>query len=243
MEKLNMDDYLFHGISAYYQEGYSSNIEEESEILNSILKTKYIASRQYLEDILDDNKREKLELIRTVEYYVKENSVSIYFTRHTNVSDYASFYTSSYWDNNLYFAYYSYKNKPSIILNANLLEKNSRIYSKWIMSGEIQIKDKIPLQYFVGIALPNIKLNYFLNRTKNSFDIPTEFESQMKLDFMNLPVEEFVDTYYQEVILFERVLQETGIRLPLYHTETGERILSSSEEIEYVRGLKKTMRS
>lgn len=237
VKKLNMDDYLFHGISAYFYDGYSSKIEEESEIFRTILNTKFIGSRKYLEKILENDKRERLELVRSVRYYVKENSVSIYFTRYSNIKDFSSYYSGSYWDNNPFFAYYAYKNKPSIILNAKLLENLPCIYSKWGMPGEIQIQDKIPIDYFVGIALSNINLNSSIDRAIESTDTTTK-NTSWYLDLMHLSEEEFVNKYYQDVILFERVLKETGYSLKLYHTETGEEIMSQNDEIEHIKVLK-----
>lgn len=236
-KKLNIDDYLYHGINAYFYEGYNSKIEEESEILRTILNNKFILSRIFLKDILEKDKWEILELKRTVEYYVKENSVSIYFTRNSRILDDfdRKYYLNPYWDNNHFFAYYSYKDKPSIILDTKLLKDLPRIYSKWIMPGEIQIENKIPDNYFVGIALPNINLNYLIEKAIDDSDATLR---GIKEDLSVLSEEEFVRKYYQDVILFEKVLQETGSNLRLYHTETGEEIMSQSDEIKYIKELK-----
>lgn len=246
MDKLNMNDYLFHGISAYFYEGYSSKLEEESEILRTILNTKFIASRKYLESILESDKRDVLELTRSVRYYVKDNSVSIYRTRNSSTFDDFSlaYYSNSYWDNNPYFAYNTYKNYPSIILNSKILTELPRIYSKWIMPGEIQIEDKISIDYFVGISLPCITLDSSLDKIIKNFDTvkPLDYfsyDNRMKEDLIHLSEEEFVLKYYQDVILFERVLQETKSNLKLYHTESGYLVKSSEQEIEFVSKIKK----
>ncbi len=245
MEKLKMDDYLFHSIRAH-QEMYMEKRKpkEEAYLLKKTLEAGFIASRKYLREILTKNEYEFIERFTSMNWNGM-NNVSIAYNHKSTLYGGSLSEVHSDVEDSPAFAYNHYVKKfPSIILNSILLQELSmrpEPYKKHI--GEIQIEDKIPMKYFVGIALPNIKLNFFLNRVINCFDVLTDFENKMKLDFMCTSVEEFIKNYYQEVILFEGVLQETGSNLKLYHTETGEEILSSSNEIEYVRDLKKKLNS
>lgn len=87
------------------------------------------------------------------------------------------------------------------------------------MNGEIQIEDKILDNYFVGIALPNVNLNSSLEKAVEASNMTL---STMIQNLVNFSEEEFVNKYYQDVILLERILQKTGSSLNFYHAETGE---------------------
>lgn len=241
-----MDEYLFYGIKAH-QEMYLERRKpkEEAYILKKILETGFIASRKYLKEILSKNEYEFMEQFCVMNWNDMDN-VSITSSLKSNII-YGRSLLGIYSDieeNSTTFSYNHYIRKfPSIILNPLLLTELSmrpEPYRKHI--GEVQIVDKIPMEYFVGIALPNINLNSFLSRVIDSFDILNVFENEIKLDFIDISEEEFVQKYYQDVIIFENVLHEMGFNLKLYHTESGEEILSSNDEIEYIRDLKRKIR-
>lgn len=241
-----MDEYLFYGIKAH-QEMYleSRKPKEEAYILKKILETGFIASRKYLKEILTKNEYEFMERFSVMNWNDMDN-VSITSSIKSNII-YGRSLLEMYSDveeDSTIFSYNHYIRKfPSIILNPLLLtELAMRLepYRKHI--GEIQIADKIPMKYFIGIALPNINLNFFLNRVIDSFDILNVFENKIKQDLIDISEEEFVQKYYQNVIIFENVLLEMGFNFKLYHTETGEEILSLNDEIEYVRNLKRKIK-
>lgn len=239
MKKLNMDDYLFHGIKPYKWKHFEEREQEEAEILRQILNDGFIGSRKYLREILSKEDYESLRKFKRTNWNgIDYVSITPYLSK--ILKDY-------YWldstDDEI--AYNDYIRKyPSIILDSKLLTELSRnLHCYNTQPGEIQIKDKIPVDYFVGIMIPYIDLNSRFDRILTSSyhssdcGLPSWYDTA-KQDLLELTTEKFVNKYYQVVILFERVLQETNFHLNLYHTETGRPILSSSEEMKFVEKVK-----
>ena len=243
IENLKMDNYLFHSIKPYHLkiEGSESihekYIKYSCEIMKKILKTGAILPRNDLKKILTEEEYTIFEKDHHINWN-KNNNVSISF--HPNKLDFNS-------DENAFETYV--KRYPTFILNTELLNHLSickHPYRKMI--DEIQIEEKIPTSYIVGIALPNIYLEEHLHEMKEYIKKPIKCEKNypyyldmMKEDLKKEKTEKFLKDYYLEVIILEEMLNEINSNLRLYHTLTGIPITSSNELLIKIKELQRQL--
>lgn len=247
IKSIDLENSLFYGIH-YHQEWLKEtrNPKEEAKILQKILETGFIASKRNLQKILTEEEYENVEKYGYMDWN-KLDYVSVTFSlkmtsiyeaeivkKMPELSD-----RSKDYDN---FIYHFYKKFPTIVLDLKLLEElqiRPLPYNKCI--GEIQIKDKIPTSYFKGIMLPNILTCKKIEEIVTSEDLLDKSLTLIKENFLEWSEEEFMEKYYEEVILFENVLKFTHSSLKLFHTETGEPILSLEEILNRLRNLKNAL--
>ncbi len=239
-----MDQYLFHGIFACAPERDTSNME--AEIIKSILNSKMIASRELLKTLLTEEEYKRIVMTPT-ENWNGDTHVSV----SAHISKVTSFpgHFSGKINHECTPAYTLYiKFKPAIILNCRLLGELPVCQNPVNnMPGEIQIKDKVPSEYFEGILLPyggslDLFLDYIWKKhhPKNEWEILDYYRwyTDAEEDLFQLSEEEFVRKYYQKVMLFEEVLKETNSNLKLYQID-GSPILTSTKRLDQIEKLKK----
>lgn len=243
MAKLEMDQYLFHGIFACSTDPDISKME--AKILRNILHFQMIASREILKTILSEEEYRKIVMKPTTNW---NGNSYVSISTHTNKVSLFPGHFSGKINHEYYPAYDLYVNlRPSIILNYKLL-KELPICGNPVnnMPGEIQIKDKIPSDYFIGITCPYASsLDSFLDYIWKKFHQKNEYEfldydkwyMAAEDDLFKMSEEEFTHKYYDKVILFEEVLKETDSNLKLYYLD-GRPVLSSIEKIEQVAKIK-----
>lgn len=253
MEKLNLNQYLFHGIEPWDSALAPGKSISSVEILKKILSTGYIASRRLLKEILLEEEYKALEAGRM--NWNQDAYVSITPTIrpeiegiHSVLKDYPD--EPEDWHG---FAYNFYvKEFPAIVLDSILLKDLKVNHDKGFrFIGEIQIEDKILSDYFVGITLtkvPNFDLLFkylsFLipsNDSMTKVGYQTWYEKARK-DLFQLTEEEFVQKYYKSVIQFEETLKVADSNLKLYDADTGFHIPSSEERMKEVEKFKKMIR-
>lgn len=254
MEKINLNQYLFHGLEPWKNFFSYKKTIGSIEILQKILNTGFIASRNLLKDILSEEEYRLLDMGRGINWN-KDNYVSIVPTLHPEIEGIHSVLEDfiDFQENFNGLAYNFYVKKyPSIILDTKLLQElkvNEDQGPRFI--GEIQIRDRIPSNYFVGVTLPevpNFDLFFEYMNLINSTSIElSEVEyspwyEEASKDLFHLTEEEFVRKYYKTVILFEEILEKTASNLKLYHVNTGIQIPSSTEKMEEVGKFKKKLR-
>lgn len=254
MDKLVMTDYLFHGFRPYrfdYNEinilGYDNIIiRDSSKMLKEVLDTGYILPRCDLKKFLPDNDYKTLKRNKSANWNGR-NRVSIceHIGKTTNLYDrvYNESIHDIFMDDefafNLYIVQY-----PSLILDSKLLnELKVCLNPERVMIGEIQIEEKIPIDYVVGVALPNVKLIKDLPdiiRTIVFSKKCTNINNRLMADdLINMNEEDFVKKYYYNVIRFEQILRVTNSNLKLYNTLTGVQVISSSDMVDCVKQIKK----
>lgn len=237
--KIDLDKYLYYGVKVHQEMYYEDRKpQEEAYRVKKILETGFIASRKYLKEILTRSEYDIMKNFSCANWN-GINNVSITATPKSKlIYDERD---SGFMENDNALAYNHYIKKfPSIVLNPLLLKElhiRPEPYNKHI--GEIQIEDKIPSTYFVGIMIPNILSESFLEEIIITSDHLDGALKMVKNDLLELTEEEFVYKYYKDAILFENVLKETNSTLPLYHTETGLSILQSNDMLDVVNKVKK----
>lgn len=246
MKKINMENFLFHSIIPYNINRYNPDkiLNRTFKKLSYILDLKGILPREDLKHHLFE--KDYKELIPSESPNCNgDNKVSI--CEHLTLTC----KKAGFDINNLRlprgevaFELFT-KNYCSIILVPKILNDLPVTLPSKRMFGELQVEGAITDDYFVGIALPNIHryydLEYVLNYITYGEDaIDSLPPKQMANDLLKLSEEKFVLKYYQEVIAYENFLKEQNSCLKLYHTETGEAIRTTEEEVEFVRKIKKT---
>lgn len=249
MRKINLNQYFFHGMEPWDNFFNHKKPKSSIEILEKILNTGYIASRRLLKEILSEEEYKLLDMTRGMNWN-KNDYVSIGPTIHPEIEgirsvleDYPN--ETEDWHG---FAYNHYiKEYPSIILDSKLLkelEVNEDEGPRFI--GEIQVRDRISSDYFVGVTLPKPpEIDSFLEyidlvNSPNGGTFKAEYKlwyEEAREDLLKLSKEEFVRKYYKKIMLFEEVLKETDSSLKLYYID-GRPILTSEERIEQVAKIK-----
>ncbi len=239
-----MDQYLFHGIFACSIERDTSPVE--AEIMKDILNFKIIASRKILKTLLSEEDYYKRIIRRPTGNWNGDTYVSI--STHVNRLSLFPGHFSGKVNNECLSSYKLYiQFKPAMILDSKLLKELPVCKEPANnMPGEIQVKDKIAIDYFVGITLPYASpLDSFfdyiwkVSHLKNDYEL-IDYNSwymDAKEDLLKLSEEEFINKYYKRVMLFEEVLKETGSSLKLYYID-GRPILTSEERIEQIAKIK-----
>lgn len=220
MEKLNLNEYLFHGLEPWNNFFNSRKTKESIEILEAVLNTGFIASRRLLKEILSEEEYKLLDTARVLNWN-KDDWVSIVPTIYPEIEGIHSVLEDYPGNSEVYqgFAYnYYIKEYPSIILDSKLLkelEVNEDEGPRFI--GEIQVRDRISSDYFVGVTLPKPpEIDSFLEyidlvNSPNGGTFKAEYNSwymDAKEDLLKLSKEEFVRKYYKKIMLFEEVLNE-----------------------------------
>jgi len=251
MESLNLDQYLFHGIESYkssfFYNGRYVKEEEEARILKQILNTGFLASRKLLKDILSEEEYKLLVMLSDMNWN-GEKYVSIVPTSYPQIGGIDSALDDSICqleDSRRKTYNYYVTEHASLVLDAKLLRElpvNHNPGPK--MAGEIQIEEKIPSDYFIGVTLPELTrtdafLNYLMTGDESIEIGYQSWYENAQVDILRLTEEEFVQKYYKKVILFEEVLKEANSNLKLYHTETGKPIMTSTERMEQIKKFKK----
>ena len=254
MEKIDLNQYLFHGLEPWSSFFNNKKTIDSIEILQKILNTGFIASRNILKNILSEEEYRLLDMGRGMNWN-KDNYVSIVPTIHPEIEGIHSVledfdYLQEDFDGLAYNFYV--KKFPSIVLDSKLLQElqvNKDQGPRFI--GEIQIRDRISSNYFVGITLPEVPdfdlFFEYMNLVNSKSNGLSELEynswyKEASEELFNLTEEEFVRKYYKTVMLFEKVLTKTDSNLKLYHADTGIQIPSSTEKMEEVEKIKKKLR-
>lgn len=254
MEKIDLNQYLFHGLEPWKCFFSNKKTIDSIEVLQKILNTGYIASRKLLKNIFPEEEYRLLDMGRGMNWN-KDNYVSIVPTIHPEIEGIHSVLEDfvDLQENFDGLAYNFYVKKfPSIVLDSKLLQElqvNEDQGPRFI--GEIQIRDRISSNYFVGVTLPeapDFDLFYeYMNLVNSTSNGQSEVEynqwyKEASEDLFKLTEEEFVRKYYKTVMLFEEVLRKTDSNLNLYHADTGIQIPSSTEKMEELAKIKKKLR-
>lgn len=237
VEKIDIREYLFHAIIPYDYNDADTLIEDEIKILTNIINTGGLLSRKKLKEILSEeewyklnqghsvnwNKSDWISLAATTDNVIKFPDIGYIMPNHEMGGGIAAF--------NEFISKY-----PSIILNPNLVNELvlNDIYSDEYgggQAGEVQVKDRISTDYFVGIALPNI---YDSSDLMKEYILKDYYYEKLK----ELSVDEFINKFYKEAILIEKALQDIGFELPIYHAKTGNRVLVNSKEKKIITNAK-----
>ncbi len=245
IENLKIDNYLFHSIKPYHLKIESRekisiherHIKYSCEIMKRILETGAILPRNELKELLSKEEYAVFEKDHHINWN-QDYNVSISIHPNKLHSDFGSGETA--------FEFYT-KRHPSFILNPDLLKDLpicQKPYCKMI--DEIQIAERIPTSYIVGIALPNINLEEHLKELEDSIKHPIKWMKKypyyldmMKEDLKKEQAEKFLKDYYLEVIYLENMLKDLNSDLKLYHTLTGAPITPSNELLITVKSLQK----
>jgi len=235
MSNINMKEYLFHAIKPYDLNS-NDKIKDETKILINIITSGAIFSRRNLKKILPQDEWNKLCKGHRMNWN-KLDWVSIASKKESTI-DFIDNYTVDFAMAGMHAFHEHIVKYPSIILNPTLLH-DLTIADCWneeisCQNGEIQVKDKIPYDYFVGIALPDIYNSSEIIEKSNSGYYNTYLYQKLK----ELDIDDFLNTYYKEVIPFEKALKSINSTLPIYHTETGKPILSCNQELEKLAEVK-----
>ena len=252
MTKLNLERCLFHGLRAYGYRYTSLAKKKEAEKLKKITATGCIASRKNLKRILSSDEYNTICDVNT--NWNEDDYVSItpFHTKQKNFPAHRNGECVSTWDNsyNIYVAHH-----PAIILNSTLLENLSiRSNPNDNMLGEIQVKDKIPAEYFIGISLPGISnfdrcLNASIARicAKNQ-ERPTNWENwydeyyqEIHYEMRENTPEQMAKKWYETLFIFEDALKSLSSPLKLYEEGTGKQIIFSDKMEEIEKMKKKVM--
>ncbi len=250
MEKLNLNEYLFHGIEPWKDILGSKMLMDSIVIFQKILNTGYIASRNLLKETLSEEEYKLLDMSGRMNWN-KDDWVSVVPTLHPEIEGIHSILEDfEYLPEDFHGLAYNFyvQEYPAIVLDARLLKElqvNGDSGPRFL--GEIQVKEKISSEYFVGVTIPELIqtdafLNWLLTDDKNIKIGYHPWYEKAQVDVFDLTEEEFVQKYYKAVILFEEVLKETSPRLKLYHSETGQPIVTSTERREQIEKFKKKRR-
>lgn len=158
MEKLNVNQYLYHGIQPWDSFFNCQKPTESIEILEKILNKGFLAPRKILKEILTDEEYKLLNIARGLNWN-KDDYVSIVPTLHPEIEGLHSVLEdySCLDEDAIGFSYNFYvKQFPSIVLDSRLLQelKVNEKGNRFIV--EIQIEGKIPNDYFVAITFPKM---------------------------------------------------------------------------------------
>jgi len=250
VEKLNVNQYLYHGIQPWDCFFNCRKPKESVEILEKILNTGYLAPRKLLKKTLTEEEYKLLHTTRGMNWN-KDDYVSIVSTLHPEIKGLHSVLEDydSLSEDATGFAYNFYvKQFPSIVLDAHLLQelKVNEEGNRFI--GEIQIEGTIPSDYFVALTLPKIpKMNLFFQYIDSLDGRITKTQCQQWNDeeiedLFQLTAEEFVCKYYKHVIMLEEVLRKANSNLKVYCADTGILVPSSTEQIKETEKMKKKFR-
>ena len=246
MEAIDIREYLFHAIRPYKHKGVGDEeTKAEIKILIDILTAGAIFSRRRLKEILTDERYNELVEGHRVNWN-RLDWISLAATTDTTINfmDDGFIVPYSKMDDGIPAFDEHVKEYPSIILNPNLLNDLviADYYSDEYYGGqmcEVQVKDKITNDYFVGIALPNIYESFNLMKDYIS---PSSNDYYLYEELKHLDAEEFLNKYYKSAILFENALNNINCNLPIFHTESGNPILPYQQELEMITKVKKKIR-
>lgn len=237
MTSIDIKEYLFHAIKPY-EFHYNEAVKDEIKILINIITSGAIFSRRNLKSILPEEEFDKLCKGHQMNWN-KLDWISI-APRNDTTINFPTSYMINFATQGMA-AFYEHVIKfPSIILNPTLLH-DLIIADCWddeisCQNGEIQVKDKISSDYFVGIALPNIYDSSEL--IKNSISESSEYY-RLRQELKELEIEDFLNRYYKNAILFEKALNSINSKLPIFHIESGNPILPYNQELEELAKVKK----
>ncbi len=254
MERINLNQHLFHGLVPWKSYFYHEKYIDSAEVLQKILNTGLIASNKILKDILSDEEYTLLNMKRVMTWN-KDDYVSIVPTIHPEIEGIHSALEDFTYlqEDSKGLAYNFYvKGYPSIVLDSKLLKELEVNEDQGpCMIDEIQIKDRIPSNYFVGVTLPDVPDFDSFFEYMNLVNSTGNGQSQVKYkpwydeaseDLFSLTEEEFVCKYYKPVMSFEDVLRKTHSNLKLYNVDTGIQIPSSLDKMREVEKVKKKLR-
>lgn len=238
MININIKKYLFHAIRPYeFNLNYSEKMKEEIKILLNIITSGAIFSRRNLKEILSEEEWNRLDKGHWINWN-KFDWVSI-----ASKDDCTINYLDNYTDNfatGMHAFHEHILKYPSIILNSTLLSDLtiSGCCDKEIscQKGEIQVKDKIPCDYFIGVALPNI---YDNSEILKKFNSENSIYYLLSMELRRLDIEDFLSINYEKAISFEKALKSINSTLPIYHIETGNPILPYNQELEKLAEVKR----
>lgn len=231
---------------------YFISEKKEAEKLKKIITTGYIASRKDLKGILTLEEYDSLCDINTNWNEGDYVSITPFRTKQKNFPAHRNGKCASTFDNsyNIYVARH-----PAIILNNNLLENLPiRRNPNNNMLGEIQVKDKIPDEYFIGISLPGISdfdrcLNSCITRICNTNGKrPLDWEYWYENYYREInsamhesTAEQMAKRWYETLFIFADTLKNLSSPLKLYEEGTGKQIVPEKKVSEIEKMKKKIM--
>lgn len=237
MANINMKEYLFHAIKPY-ELNSNDKIKDEIKNLINIITSGAIFSRRNLKKILSEDEWNKLCKGHRMNWN-KLDWVSIASKKDSTIN-FIDNYTVDFAMAGMHAFHEHIVKYPSIILNPMLLQ-DLTIADCWdeeisCQNGEIQVKDKIPCDYFVGIALPNVyDSSEIIDKSTSEYSMYKYLYQKLK----ELNIEDFLNIYYEDAILFEKALKDINSTLPVYHIETGKAILPCNQELEKLTEVKR----
>lgn len=235
MTSMNINAYLFHAMKPY-KFNHKEKVQDEIKILTNIISTGAILSRRHLKTILSEEEWNKLcEGHKT--NWNKLDWVSIAPSNHPTIKFPDDGMVCFDMSGMPAFSEHIVK-YPSIILDPVLLNdlRIANLYDDeyfGCQTGEIQVKDKIPSDYFVGIALPDVYDSSELIKNNTS-----EWNQYLYQKLKELEIEEFMNRYYQTAILFEKALENIHCKLPVFHIESGNPVLPYHQEFKKLTEIK-----
>lgn len=204
-EQIDLDKVLFHGLGHNELE---DRAEDSLRRLENILKIKAILSRNKQKEILP------VYNIDVPLYYLPLQNGYDNICVCKRKSDIKKRKTSD--------AYNQFVDGGiSLIIDAKIL-KELNIRDESFQDGEFQVKDKIPINYIIGIAI-NLSSSYerikfekkMLKKGKDLKDTITQLD--------------YIYKNYKEI---QKILSRHNINLPIYSIEDGKIILSIDEILE-----------
>lgn len=205
MKQINLDNVFFHGIDRWK---YGMSRENELAQLNLILSSGALLSRNEQMKLYGEAFESKLEKYKNYTNYNGLDFVSI---------------CKKYSSNNRFSEAYKLfvEHSISIIISPEVLSLQTNISHSRLEDGEIQIKDRIPKKYFIGIAIDKYTLEdlieYLISKQLTQDEILQELENEDRNNLVN------------EI---RNLLKNNGYNLPIYQLSSGNPILTLEEVLE-----------
>lgn len=219
-QNLNLNNVIFHSLAPFGE--YERNFNSIQK-LEAILKSGYILSRQF--QIIENNGNESMKA--NLEKYLDEKySYNWNGMAHISVCK----KNSNYNENSNSQAYEEYVKGNAgigIILSPNVIELVDRERTT-LMDGEFQIKDKIPLEYMIGIFCGGKSITELENEVEeaeNSGISRKDIKQTLPYSIINNQIEN-----YQEI---KNILCSYGYEnTPIFSSRDGNEIGDVKDFIE-----------